>query len=481
MRAILALFLVCLLVSTVSALNFASLFGGNRDQQTSPTTRQQPRPPRPVPADRRPAAPPAQQPAAGTNPRTTPASGAPVRPGVFAKSALPFTQEISVTNPVTCNNQVGILQNLLVRSDKVRALTASDSEFNACYDAKTSAAVTEFQRANNLNNKPGVLDEATAIKVITDLLYDKYVDGGYWPNQYQWKVHVPVYKNRDLDTVSKFSIRPDMRNPNKVVDLYIMAKTAGQYLTKRQPQSGNTNDLSPNGATPSGLMTIDFVTPNMDLLGFGPWPINRVLRGLKGNAAIKFNLNGNKKTFVPHVRNGVYYHTGYWGGWRTVRQEMPVSHGCVHVHPAGIKHVYDTLMYYGIRPTSLYQNRGFLERGLLSVEVMNNDAQLRAHEQYKALYARQDNQIVNNGFIFGRLDDAAKARAAQYRAAGPDAAGPNTGARNPTANVYPPPSAAPAPAPREISLDSIQQEDSMQTILPPHVHVAVDIDVEPQL
>jgi len=213
----------------------------------------------------------------------------------------------------------------------------------------------------------------------------------------------------------------------------MVAHTAGQYLIPKLKKSGNRNDLSENGATPSGLMTVDFVVPNIDTGGFGPFPINKAMRGLKGNAAMHFTLDGVSRIFHPGVRNGVYFHTGYWKQWTSVTQTMPESHGCVHVHPAGIKHLWDTFTYYGIKPTDMY-HEPLQERGLISIEVIETHQQELTARRYKQHYLKQDNAINNNPFVLGAYNKTGKAQAIVWKHTPADPMGPYAGSKNPPAN-----------------------------------------------
>lgn len=70
------------------------------------------------------------------------------------------------------------------------------------------------------------------------------------------------------------------------------------------PDYNNSGDglnmLSPDGNTPTGLMEFDLNTPEPDPKSYGPYPVNRAVNGLKGNAAF----------LIPNIRNGILMHTG---------------------------------------------------------------------------------------------------------------------------------------------------------------------------
>jgi hypothetical protein len=54
-----------------------------------------------------------------------------------------------------------------------------------------------------------------------------------------------------------------------------------------------------------GLMTFDLNSPENDPVDFGPYPVNRAVQGLKGNAFI----------VISNIRDGILLHTGEWPNW----------------------------------------------------------------------------------------------------------------------------------------------------------------------
>lgn len=130
------------------------------------------------------------------------------------------------------------------------------------------------------------------------------------------------------------------------------------------PDFNNSNDglnmFSPDGNTPTGLMTFDLNAPEPDPKSFGPYPVNRAVSGLRGNAVF----------LVPHVRNGILLHTGEWPGWQPP-MPMPNSEGCIHSWPEHIERIWHLLVGLGVevRPNSggalPYPH---VPQGLLSVE-----------------------------------------------------------------------------------------------------------------
>jgi hypothetical protein len=101
------------------------------------------------------------------------------------------------------------------------------------------------------------------------------------------------------------------------------------------------NQFSSNGATVTGVIEIDLNTPEPDPRLYGPYPVNRLVRGLKGNAAF----------LLPNIRDGQLLHTGNWTTsehvW-TPEQPMPNSEGCIHAHPADVQRISELLASIGV-------------------------------------------------------------------------------------------------------------------------------------
>ena len=120
------------------------------------------------------------------------------------------------------------------------------------------------------------------------------------------------------------------------------------------------NEFSSDGNTPTGLTLFDFNSPEGIPKLYGPYPINRAVKGLKGNAAF----------LIPNVRDGILLHTGEWPNW-TPEDPMPNSSGCIHSHPDSIKTIANILEGLGVQ---MRKNPGgvlpypYTPQGLLSVE-----------------------------------------------------------------------------------------------------------------
>jgi len=100
---------------------------------------------------------------------------------------------------------------------------------------------------------------------------------------------------------------------------------------------------------------------------YGPYPVNRVVAGLEGNAALVLDPAGP----YPNLRSGILMHTGEWPGWDPT-MAMPNSDGCMHGHPADIEAVWRDLVDLGVKvhenPFSSV-NYPYAPQGLVSVFV----------------------------------------------------------------------------------------------------------------
>jgi len=110
-------------------------------------------------------------------------------------------------------------------------------------------------------------------------------------------------------------------------------------------------------------MTFDLISPENDPVDYGPYPVNRAVTGLEGNAAI----------VISNIRDGILMHTGEWKGWNTT-MPMPNSHGCIHAHPNDIYEVWQILISMGVEVrnnTFGHLPYPYEPQGILSVEQLD--------------------------------------------------------------------------------------------------------------
>lgn len=264
----------------------------------------------------------------------------------------PFNRVLSLENPPMEGKDVVILQNLLPRSPFVRPISTS-----GVYDRETSEAVASYQKGNGLPSN-GVLNATTASLVLKQLMYDGYRDDHTVPSGYKFKVHVPVYKDRTIET------NATLYDSNNKVMYTFRARCHGAMNAAGK----DINQLTRNGNTPTGLVTFDLNSPEPDPKSFGPYPVIRAVKGLKGNAAIGKNKDD---TFLSDYRSGILMHTGEWDHWNP-SEPMPNSLGCIHVHPTDLKNIDDILVHklgVVIHKNPFEENPyPYVPQGILSVE-----------------------------------------------------------------------------------------------------------------
>lgn len=263
----------------------------------------------------------------------------------------PFKRVLVLKEPPSDGPDVVILQNLLLRS-----LSPESVETTGFYDQKTSKAVASYQRLNGLPSN-GIFNAITASLVLKQLMYDGYKDDGTVLPGYKFKIYVPVYKDRTIET---FATLYDSNHQ-------AMHRFKARCHGATDPTGEAINQLSTNGNTPTGLMTFDLNSPEPVPKLYGPYPVIRAVKGLKGNAAIGRNKND---TFLSNYRSGILLHTGEWENWNT-SEPMPNSNGCIHAHPEDLKTIDEILIKLGVKVRKNTNGRlpyPYQPQGLLSVE-----------------------------------------------------------------------------------------------------------------
>jgi peptidoglycan hydrolase-like protein with peptidoglycan-binding domain len=251
---------------------------------------------------------------------------------------LPFTRELYVISPLMKGNDVLIAQTLLNRDAAVKPITT-----DGYYGNDSAQATTSFQLAHELKGT-GILDATTAQLLLDLHSADGYVDSGFTAASmgYKYKIHLPVYANRSIEAVAT------LYDANNKVLVQFTARSHGHRndgSSAPWPDFGNgdvgLNEFTSNGNTVTGLFEVDLNSPEPDPTLYGPYPVNRLVRGLDGNALL----------LVPNIRDGLLFHTGNWSTttdpW-TPSEDMPNSSGCVHGHPNDIKMVYEELVKIGV-------------------------------------------------------------------------------------------------------------------------------------
>jgi len=261
----------------------------------------------------------------------------------------PFYRVLQLTSPVMNGTDVLIAQVLLNRSPYVKQPVVEDGNF----ESSTKSAVFAFQAGNSLN-ATGVLDATTGTLLLSLQYRDNYRDSGTIPPGYLYKVHIPVYANRCIET------NATLYNAQMQVLRVFRVRTHGQ----NDPQTGlPLNEFAGYGYTPTGLSEFDLNSPEDDPIDYGPYPVNRFVQGLQGNAAL----------LISDIRDGILLHTGEWANW-TVPMPMPNSEGCVHAWPQDVQGIWYQLVALGVqvRPNTFGKlPYPYKPQGVVSVEQLD--------------------------------------------------------------------------------------------------------------
>ena len=257
----------------------------------------------------------------------------------LAAMPLPFTRELELTSPFMSGNDVIIAQNLLIRDNAVD----SHLDCDGTYGSLSAEATSAFQNANKLIDT-GILNEETAQLLLDLHSNDNYKDNGFTAASmgYLYKLHIPVYSNRSIETEATL-----YDSENNILMQFIVRSHGHRNdgSSEPWPDYGNgdvgLNEFTSNGATVTGLIEIDLNSPEPTPSMYGPWPVNRFVAGLQGNSAF----------LQPNIRDGILLHTGNWTtdtvDWDN-SMAMPDSSGCVHGHPNDVERVYRELIKIGV-------------------------------------------------------------------------------------------------------------------------------------
>eukprot|EP01034_Spumella_vulgaris_P033770 gene33770-41660_t len=251
----------------------------------------------------------------------------------------PFTRELKVVSPYMTGNDVTIAQTLLKRDAAVSKSLVVDGVFGK----DSQSAVSAFQSANALS-VTGILDDKSATTLMNLYEADGFKDTGFTAESlgYKYKFVIPVHSNRSIETDA---ILYDAKNVKLLTFRVRTHGNRGDGTTQAWPDYGDgdvgLNQFTSNGNTITGLVEIDLNTPEPSAQLYGPYNVNRIVRGLDGNA----------KTLLPNIRDGQLIHTGDWSTstvhW-TEKMDMPNSSGCIHAHPSDVEKISSILISLGV-------------------------------------------------------------------------------------------------------------------------------------
>jgi hypothetical protein len=264
---------------------------------------------------------------------------------------MPFTRALELG---LRGKDVMLLSLLLARAPEC---SHTPVPLNDTFSDALRDCVVSVQKYLGQPSPDGVADSAVLERAEELMDHDGYTDDGTIPEGFLYKVYIPVYRNRSLETQARLIAS------NGTVLLNFTVRTHGQ----NDAQGQTLNQFSGNGVTPTGLTLFDLNSPEDDPKSFGIWPVNRAVEGLRGNAAVA--ITGDASTLF---RNGILMHTGEWQGWDP-SQPMPNSHGCIHAHPDAIQAVWQLLVQLGVvvrNNTDGALPYPYKPQGLLSVELI---------------------------------------------------------------------------------------------------------------
>jgi len=246
----------------------------------------------------------------------------------------PFSRSLFLTSPPMQGSDVYILQRIIPRALDVLPVPPQVPT-SGTFDNATALAVAAFQRLY-FHPPTGNLDPTTAKVLLQECSDDGYKED-YAPAraygaQYRYKVVVPVYRNRSIETTGS------LFDKNGTLLLNFTAHAHGHDPNSSNPwpdydsYGDGLSLFASDGNTPTGLMEFDLNTPEDDPKLYGPYPINRVVSGLRGIAEIVLAQSPASTHFI---RSGILLHTGEWPGW-VAPMRMPNSAGCIHSWPQSI-------------------------------------------------------------------------------------------------------------------------------------------------
>jgi len=269
----------------------------------------------------------------------------------FEDLPQPFTRVLQLGMQ---GKDVTLLSLLLSRAPECSLFSVPPSD---TFSPLLRICVLSVQARLGQTSPDGIADSVVFERAELLMEEDGYVDDGTIPEGFLYKVLIPVYRNRSIETQAR------LMAANGTVLLNFTVRTHGQ----NDAQGVTLNQFSGDGVTPTGLTLFDLNSPEDDPKSFGIWPVNRAVQGLRGNAA--YAITGKASTLF---RNGILMHTGEWQGWDP-SQPMPNSHGCIHGHPDDINAVWQLLVQLGVvvrNNTDGALPYLYKPQGLLSVELI---------------------------------------------------------------------------------------------------------------
>ena len=280
----------------------------------------------------------------------------------------PFTRRLAPASPPLVGGDVAALQALLTNAG---VAPAGGWASPGVFDAQVGPAVAAWRASAGLPEGEGV-GAGEVVRLLECCSEDGYADDGAPPaaTGHLYKLLVPVHRNRSVE------LSATLLGANNEV-LHTFKARAHGYDGGGAPQpwphysrTPGLTQLAPDGNTPTGLYELDLNTPEGNATLYGPYAVNRAVRGLAGNAASVYAGHGVG-------RSGILVHTGEWLGWGGPGHPMPDSMGCVHAHPADVATIAGMLMARSIEPRKNTAGKlpyPYSPRGLMSVYTVGDSS-----------------------------------------------------------------------------------------------------------
>jgi len=223
-----------------------------------------------------------------------------------------------------------------------------------------------FQQGNKMNvSDYGYFDETTANLLLQMNSCDGYIDDGTPARKlgYLYKVYIQTFFNRSVETNAMLFDADNKLKHQFRVRLHGYDTVQSPPYWPYWSNTVGLNQFCGNGDTPTGLMECDLNSPEDNSTLYGPYPINRIINGQKGNGVFVMPE-------INAMRTGILMHTGEWPGWNP-QMDMPNSAGCIHGHPEDIDKVWQILVELGVKirkNTGPGQPYPYKPQGLMSIE-----------------------------------------------------------------------------------------------------------------
>merc|ERR1712070_794145 len=151
----------------------------------------------------------------------------------------------------------------------------------------------------------GSIDSITASKLLELHSLDHYVNSGkpakaynylYGNYTYKYKIDIEVYSNRSIESLATLFDAENNQLYQFSVRLHGYRDDDVTYDRPDWSYDYGLNEFTTNGATPTGLFEIDLNSPEPSPEEYGPYPINRVVRGVDDQFSLAMVSDRKKRS-----------------------------------------------------------------------------------------------------------------------------------------------------------------------------------------